>query len=94
MHTLVEMVAAIGSVLSAVAVIFHGGRQIGRVEAAIAHLTSLEKKIEGIPALETRVQQNSEFLRTISSEHRELRHRVDRVENDGATMRGRLETMP
>jgi len=78
--------AAILTCLGAtVLVIWHGGRQVGRVEAAIARLVGIEAKVETIPELAVKVDLVQEIASRMRSDHNELAQQV-------AHMRGRLDS--
>lgn len=90
--TLAAGTATVASVVSAFLVIFHGGRQVGKVEAAISRLTSIEDKVKVIPELEVRLGQQEQIALRLRSDHRELANKVDRVLEGNAELRGRLQS--
>jgi hypothetical protein len=73
-------------------VLFHGGRQVGRVEAAVSRLSGIEKSLEKIGELVTRVGVLEGAYERLRSDHKDLRHKVDDTTKDTATMRGRYES--
>jgi hypothetical protein len=84
--------AAVASIVSAFLVIFHGGRQVGKVEAAISRLVGIEAKVDIIPELEVRIGQQEEVTLRLRSDHKDLAVRVDRVVEGTAEMRGRFQS--
>ena len=83
-NVIVSIVVCLGS---AAAVVWRGGVQAGRVEAAVSRLVGLESKLSELD--EIRVQQAVlvEQNRTRKSEHKELRATVEQ-------MRSRLPSAP
>ena len=43
-------------------IIWHGGRQVGKVDAAISRLAGIEQKLEKIPLLEAKVEINENLI--------------------------------
>lgn len=73
------VVALITCVVSVGLVLFNGGRQAGRVEAAIKRLESIEKNLEAVPELKVKVGVTEEAILRMRSDHRELAATVDRI---------------
>ena len=96
MNVLVGTIAAgtatLGSIVSALLVIFHGGRQVGKVEAVIDRLSSIEEKVKLIPELEVRLGQQEQLAMRLRSDHKELARKVDKALETNAELRGRLSS--
>jgi hypothetical protein len=92
--------SAIACLGSAAAVIFTGGKQIGRVEAAIGRLVGIEAKLAKVDEHNGLIWTIGEVVRNMRSDHRELRGRVDNIDSKldkvaelTAEMRGKLTSI-
>lgn len=88
-----DLLIALGtSVCSVALVLFAGGRQVGRVEAAITRLSGIEAKLEKVPIIEAKLGTLEDTYRLLRSDHKELRRQVFGEAVETAEMRGRLES--
>ena len=74
-------------------IIWHGGRQVGKVDAAISRLAGIEQKLEKIPLLEAKVEINENLITRMRSDHKTLAARVDNQIEQTAEIRGKLESV-
>jgi Tfp pilus assembly protein PilE len=77
------VVAIVVSLGSAALVIWRGGVQVGRIEAALTRLIGIEARLEKVDSLELSVAVLNEQNRAQKSQHNELKQEV-------ALMRSRL----
>ena len=83
------MLASFGSVLL---VLFNGGRQVGRVEAAISRLTGIEESLKRVADHEVKLGILQETVNRTRSDFKDLRNRLLENIEEGAEMRGKLES--
>jgi hypothetical protein len=80
--------ALLTTVASAGAMIFYGGRQVGRVETAIVRLANLEIQLTKIPKIETDIAILQEIYEKNHSDFRQLQNKVERISE--GMIRGKL----
>lgn len=73
------VVAIITSIVSVALVVWNGGRQAGRVQAAIDRLKGIEEKLDKVPELTVKVGTLEQLYERGRSDHKELRATVDRM---------------
>ena len=83
-------IASLTTVGSAVMIIFYGGRQVGKVEAAVARLGGIEAKVEKIPLLSTKIEILENMYTNTHSDIRSLKTKVEILSEKSAEMRGKL----
>ena len=81
------LATAIGT---AVATIFFSGRQVGKVEAAVARLTKLEEALKDVPLLRTDVEILKNMYESARSDFKALRNRFEASEKEQVEIRVKL----
>jgi molecular chaperone GrpE (heat shock protein) len=81
------LLTAIGT---AAATIFYSGRQIGRIEAAVARLTKLEEALKDVPLLRTDVEILKNLYERAHSDFRNLQNRFENSEKEQVEIRVKL----
>jgi len=72
------------------ATIFYSGRQIGRIEAAVARLTKLEDALKDVPLIKTDVEILKNMYERIRSDFRGLQNRFEKSEEEQVEIRVKL----
>ena len=65
------------TVASALLVVFYGGRQVGRIEAAVSRLLKIEARLGKVDEIETKIGTVEAFYRRLHSDHQDLKRRID-----------------
>ena len=93
LNVLIAIVTALGSVAL---VLWHGGRQVGRVESAITRLLGIEtvtkETASTVQKHEVKLGILENSFSALRSDHRELKSKVDSTKEDTAAIRGKLES--
>jgi len=90
-NVIVAILTSLGAgALSVGLVLFHGGRQAGKVEAAVNRLTGIETKLGKVDELAVSVGTLQNAFTSLRSDHKELKVKIDRVIEGTAEIRGKL----
>lgn len=85
-------VAVLTAIGSTSLVLFHGGRQVGRVQGAIERLTGIEDKLKKIIDHEIKIEVLTDAYDRMRSDFKELRRKVEGTSENTAEMRGKYES--
>jgi hypothetical protein len=86
-------VGAVTACGTAAMVLFHGGRQVGRVEAAISRLTGIEEKLKKVIDHDVDIGILKDSYERMRSDHKRLAAKVEGTAEETAEMRGRFESV-
>jgi hypothetical protein len=86
-NVLIALLTAVGT---AVATIFYGGRQIGRIETAVGRLSKLEEALKDVPLLRTDVEILKNLYERQHSDFRSLQNRFDKSQEEQVSIRVKL----
>jgi hypothetical protein len=82
-------VAVVTAIASTALVLFHGGRQVGRVESAISRLTNIEEKLNKVIDHDIKISVLTEAYDRMRSDFKDLKRRVEGTAEETAEMRGK-----
>lgn len=81
------LLTAAGSV---VVVLWQGGRQVGKIEAAVGRLSKLEEALHEVPLLRTDVEILKNLYERQHSDFRNLQNRFEKTQEEQIEIRVRL----
>lgn len=85
-------IAVLTAIGSTALVLFHGGRQVGRVEAAIGRLTGIEEKLRKVVDHEIKIEVIEKLYERMRSDFKDLKRRVEGTADETAEMRGQFKS--